>query len=641
MNIDAKIWRAARGALDRAIALHIEDPGVAFIDLGFMAKPSQQSELAVRIHRRRTPDAERNLTPAAPAKIAATPDLGFAVEFIDGNFRFHLRPHTAETVPPSCQELAGGLVIANEAGRFFTLGGKVRDRQTGHAMVLSSWHVLASAWAMGENVLIYQPVAVDGGNTAEVLAEFTRNSISRGLDAAVSCPRRGKRLLNEQRGIGAVTGVALPQLGMRVVKSGAGTGVTSGIITGILGYSIQRYANRKQLIGPLVCITPENPDQKISAPGDSGAWWLESSTRRAVALHFAGSDNPNFALAFSMPEVLEALDVEIVADSPPPMVTNVSRRTARKTREAKTVEPGAKALTRPEATASVTEALTAAPLTTNASTAATLAVLDVEMRLALNQTYEAWWHALTAKAAKGISTALTILLASLTRKVIYRLAQIGLLLASGLTTIGFRDHLKRIHHGQEEKIAQLQKKLQNAKAIARVDSTRERQMCRIVSIIDRFNPEMNAELKFNLAAEIYTQSLKYRQLDVNLICATITHESGRTWNPEAISFAGALGLMQIVPSTGIMLAREEGMPWTSAEEILFNPIYNVRLGCRYLAKLVTDYGLEAGLAAYNGGAVQAKRWLKGGSANSELHPETAYYVPAILKIYREYRNLNM
>jgi soluble lytic murein transglycosylase len=128
---------------------------------------------------------------------------------------------------------------------------------------------------------------------------------------------------------------------------------------------------------------------------------------------------------------------------------------------------------------------------------------------------------------------------------------------------------------------------------------------------------------------------------VALICATITHETARTWNPEVISFAGALGLMQIIPATGIFLSKQEGIAWTSAEEILFNPLYNVRLGCRYLDMLITDYGLEAGLAGYNGGDWQAKRWLRGGRTDSLLHRETANYVPSVLKIYREYRNTNL
>ena len=61
-------------------------------------------------------------------------------------------------------------------------------------------------------------------------------------------------------------------------------------------------------------------------------------------------------------------------------------------------------------------------------------------------------------------------------------------------------------------------------------------------------------------------SVKYPNLDVNLICATITHESARTWEPEVVSKAGAMGLMQIMPATGEWLSKYEGITWTGAEE---------------------------------------------------------------------------
>jgi soluble lytic murein transglycosylase len=132
-------------------------------------------------------------------------------------------------------------------------------------------------------------------------------------------------------------------------------------------------------------------------------------------------------------------------------------------------------------------------------------------------------------------------------------------------------------------------------------------------------------------------SRKYSGLEVELVCATITHETG--WNPEAVSSSGALGLMQILPSTGIHLAREEEITWSTAEKILFDPIWNIRLGCRYLARLVKAYELDAGLAAYNGGERQAQRWLSSGRASGILHAETAAYVPSVLRIYKRYRHM--
>jgi hypothetical protein len=249
--------------------------------------------------------------------------------------------------------------------------------------------------------------------------------------------------------------------------------------------------------------------------------------------------------------------------------------------------------------------------------------------------------AAASEAVNVISAAIPGLIPNRGTKRVYQIARAGLLLALGVMISGFYLHLQYVHCQQQKQIVQLHGQLQHLKTIAQVDSTRQRHILRVVAIIDRHNRKMESKLKFRIAAEIYEMSRKYSRLDIELICATITHESGRTWNREAISPAGALGLMQILPSTGIYLAKAEGLTWTSAESILFDPIHNLRLGCRYLAELISAYGVEAGLAAYNGGDRQAKLWLQGGSANQHLHAETAYYVPAILRIYAEYRRTAM
>ena len=96
-----------------------------------------------------------------------------------------------------------------------------------------------------------------------------------------------------------------------------------------------------------------------------------------------------------------------------------------------------------------------------------------------------------------------------------------------------------------------------------------------------------------------------------------------------------MGLMQVMPATGMFIAHYEGITWTSPEEVLFNPIYNIRIGSRYLSTMISLYGLEGGLAAYNGGERRAALWVAEGSEMENLHPETREYIPAVLKIYRE------
>ena len=99
-----------------------------------------------------------------------------------------------------------------------------------------------------------------------------------------------------------------------------------------------------------------------------------------------------------------------------------------------------------------------------------------------------------------------------------------------------------------------------------------------------------------------------------------------------------MGLMQVMPSTGEYIAKKENIPWSNANEILFNPIYNIRIGCRYLSEMVKLYGIDGGLAAYNGGAKRASLWLAKGKKNNILWAETRKYIPAVLHLYDKYQN---
>jgi len=152
---------------------------------------------------------------------------------------------------------------------------------------------------------------------------------------------------------------------------------------------------------------------------------------------------------------------------------------------------------------------------------------------------------------------------------------------------------------------------------------------------------MPSGMKYEIADEIYNMSVKYTNLDVDLICATITHESGSTWEPEVVSEAGAMGLMQLMPALGLWIAHYEGITWTSPEEVLFNPIYNIRIGSRMLSTFINMYDLEGGLAAYNGGEKRAAIWIANNKADGILWSETSNYIPYILKYYQQYKTLTL
>lgn len=188
------------------------------------------------------------------------------------------------------------------------------------------------------------------------------------------------------------------------------------------------------------------------------------------------------------------------------------------------------------------------------------------------------------------------------------------------------------------KVLELGKSVQAIAALAQFNNSYQNDEQKIITIMNRFNKEMPAAKKQAIANEILEMTLKYPNLDIDLICATITHESARSWNPKVVSKAGAMGLMQIMPRTGKWLAKSEGVEWTSTEAVLFDPIHNIRLGTRYLSKLIDTYDLEGGLAAYNGGWKRAKKWLANDKADGILWAETRSYIPHVLKLYDKYRS---
>ncbi|MBN1559630.1 transglycosylase SLT domain-containing protein [candidate division KSB1 bacterium] len=190
---------------------------------------------------------------------------------------------------------------------------------------------------------------------------------------------------------------------------------------------------------------------------------------------------------------------------------------------------------------------------------------------------------------------------------------------------------------ETEQISHIESSFAAHNRLQAIHVERKSSIDKVMQIISRYNRTMSDSLKYELANEIYLMTKKYPKLNINFISATITHESAKTWDPKVVSHAGALGLMQIMPATGAFLAVEEGLPWTTPEDVLFNPIYNIRLGCRYLNQLVGLYEKDGGLAAYNGGPRRAEMWIANKRDNMILWEETRTYVPAVLELYHRFR----
>ena len=142
------------------------------------------------------------------------------------------------------------------------------------------------------------------------------------------------------------------------------------------------------------------------------------------------------------------------------------------------------------------------------------------------------------------------------------------------------------------------------------------------------------------------------QIDPFLVLSVIRQES--SFRKDAVSGAGAAGLMQIMPKTGRLLARRLGLRRFQLRS-LFEPAVSIRLGSRFLSDQVRqfrrgptrDLGVELGLAAYNAGPQVTREWVRrfpysDPDAFVERIPykETRHYVKLVLKNYTIYKALS-
>jgi soluble lytic murein transglycosylase len=153
-----------------------------------------------------------------------------------------------------------------------------------------------------------------------------------------------------------------------------------------------------------------------------------------------------------------------------------------------------------------------------------------------------------------------------------------------------------------------------------------------------------------LFPEPYWETIKAESaknnLDPYLVASLIRQES--EFNPSVISYANAWGLMQLLPSVGKQMAREEGMTHFQTFQLL-DPETNIRLGTRYLRQMLDQLGgvPEYALAAYNAGANRVTDWQSAGPyqgmdefVESIPFTQTREYVQAILRNIETYKAID-
>ncbi len=149
----------------------------------------------------------------------------------------------------------------------------------------------------------------------------------------------------------------------------------------------------------------------------------------------------------------------------------------------------------------------------------------------------------------------------------------------------------------------------------------------------------------------YLYPLKYKQtvfkyadaygISRPLVFSVIRTESG--FNKNVKSQAGAVGLMQITPSTGAFIADRLAI----AEYDLYDPETNVNFGCYYIRYLLNRFPEQkTALCAYNAGEGNVRAWLgdiryskDGKSIDVIPFAETAGYIEKIYESFGKYKKI--
>lgn len=144
--------------------------------------------------------------------------------------------------------------------------------------------------------------------------------------------------------------------------------------------------------------------------------------------------------------------------------------------------------------------------------------------------------------------------------------------------------------------------------------------------------------------DIVEDAAQRHGIEPELLFAVMRVES--VYNPRIISYAGAIGLMQIMPRTGRLIAHKLGRDDFTVDQLLI-PEVNIEFAAWYLSSLIRrwDGRLPLAIASYNGGPHNVRRWMHEHSDSMPLDAfleripfsQTHRYVRRVLTHYEAYR----
>ena len=159
----------------------------------------------------------------------------------------------------------------------------------------------------------------------------------------------------------------------------------------------------------------------------------------------------------------------------------------------------------------------------------------------------------------------------------------------------------------------------------------------------------NAPLYFNhirfgaYYREMVMQDAQEERLDPLMLLSLIRQES--LFEGFIQSSAGAKGLMQLIPDTARQTSANMGWPEVYADDDIYRPFVNIRLGSHYLRQQIDFQGgdIYAALAGYNAGPGNAQIWRDLSTGDPDLfleivrYKETRQYIRSIVELYNIYR----
>ena len=156
------------------------------------------------------------------------------------------------------------------------------------------------------------------------------------------------------------------------------------------------------------------------------------------------------------------------------------------------------------------------------------------------------------------------------------------------------------------------------------------QVSKIASYEKRFHNKFNYPV---ISTPIYVNG---RKIPENAFILSLIRQESE-FDLSANSHAGAKGLMQLMPYTAKVVAKQAKLPY-SKSRLTTDPEYNINLGSHYIAGLILEYdgAYPFAIAAYNAGPKRVKYWKK---LNKDPQKKQIDYVDWIELIkFRETRN---